>query len=109
MGIIPIDVNQPKHLWVALLVFSITGAASGVIFACFVNNRVDFPVLYVVVIIEFVLAAGYIVTYITNYRYAPVFQKSCIMFTAIAFYLYLRYLTGILWNVNNFSRCSQDQ
>lgn len=69
--------------------------ASGFSIAYFIIERIDFPLLYVIVVAEFVLALGYIWGFLTNYRYAPVFQKTCIMFTGIAFYLDLHYLVGI--------------
>jgi len=95
MAIIPIDINEVKHLYSALAVFIITETASGFSIAYFIMEGIEFPLMYVIVVIEFVLAAGYIYGYISHYRYAPVFQKSCIMFTGIAFYLYLTYLVGI--------------
>jgi hypothetical protein len=94
MSIIPIDVHQLKHLYTALLVFAITEFSSGVILSHFIVNKIAYPIMYVVVTIEFILAALYIWGYITDYRYTPVFQKTCIMFTGIAFYLYLIYLVA---------------
>lgn len=95
MAIIPIDINEVKHLYSALAVFIITEVASGFSVAYFIMEGISFPLLYVIVIIEFIFAAGYIYGYIFHYRYAPVFQKSCIMFTGIASFLYLTYLVGI--------------
>jgi hypothetical protein len=96
MSLIPIDIHEFKHLYTALLVFLITEIASGCSIAYFIGEGIEFPLLYVVVILEFIFAVGYMWGYITNYRYAPVFQKSCIMTTGIAFYLYLTYFIGII-------------
>jgi hypothetical protein len=95
MSIIPIDIHELKHLYTALLVFIITEVASGCSAAFFIMEGIDFPLLYVVIIIEFILAAGYMYSYLTHYRYAAVFQKSCIMFTGIAFFLYLTYFVNL--------------
>jgi hypothetical protein len=96
MVFIPIDIHEYKHLSVALLVFTITEIASGVSAAYFIRNQINFPLLYVVVIIEFTLAVIYVWGYNTNYRYTAVFQKSCIMTTGVAFYLYLSYFIPLL-------------
>ncbi len=95
MAITPIDINEKKHFYWAFPVFVITEVASGFSIAYFIIEKIDFPLLYIIVVIEFVLAAGYIWGFLSHYRYAPVFQKTCIMFTGIAFYLYLHYLVGI--------------
>jgi hypothetical protein len=95
MSIIPIDIHELKHLYTALIVFATTEIASGFSAAYFIAERIDFPLLYVIIIIEFILAAGYIYGYITRYRFTAVFQKSCIMFTGVAFCLYLSYFIGI--------------
>ena len=96
MSLIPIDVHELKHLFTALLVFTITELASFASAIHFIANKINYPLLYVVVAIELVLAVLYVWGYITNYRYTAVFQKTCSMCTGIAFYLYLSYFISIM-------------
>lgn len=96
MSLIPIDVHELKHLYVALLVFTITELASFSSAIHFIAQGIVFPFLYIVVAIELVLAVLYVWGFITNYRYTAVFQKTCIMTTGIAFYLYLSYFLAVL-------------